>query len=84
MLAVAANLRVLKLHFSPFTFAGEQAEYQQKILDPREIYLMNVMGDRIFPFLRAGNQLMWRDLNAISKRCCYDTRTLYAVSPFHV
>lgn len=51
MLAVATNLRVLKLHFSPFTFAGEQAEYQQKFLGPREIYLKNVLGDLRFPHL---------------------------------
>ena len=29
MLAVATNLRVLKLHFSPFTCAGERATFQQ-------------------------------------------------------
>lgn len=51
MLAVAKNLRVLKLHFSPFTFAGEDAEYQQKFLGPREIYLKDVLGDLKFPHL---------------------------------
>jgi hypothetical protein len=51
MLAVATNLQVLKLHFSPFTFAGEQAEYQQKFLGPRKIYLKNVLGDLRFPHL---------------------------------
>ena len=51
MLAVATNLRVLKLHFSPFTFEGEQAPYQQRFLSPREIYLKDVLGDLIFPHL---------------------------------
>ena len=51
MLAVATNLRVLKLHFSPFTFVGEQATYQQKFLGPREIYLKDVLGDLKFPHL---------------------------------
>jgi hypothetical protein len=51
MLAVATNLRVLKLHFSPFTFAGERATYQQDYLGAREIYLKNVIGDLRFPHL---------------------------------
>jgi hypothetical protein len=51
MLAVATNLRVLKLHFSPFTFAGERATYQQDYLGAREIYLKNVLGDLRFPHL---------------------------------
>jgi hypothetical protein len=51
MLAVATKLRILKLHFSPFTLAGEDAGYQQKFLGPREIYLQDVLGDLNFPFL---------------------------------
>jgi len=51
MLAVATNLRVLKLHFSPFLFADERAAYQQKYLGAREIYLKDVLGDLVFPHL---------------------------------
>ncbi|GAB7325000.1 hypothetical protein MBLNU13_g08801t1 [Cladosporium sp. NU13] len=51
MLAVATNLRVLKLHFSPFTFADKGARYQQKFLRSREIYLKDSLGDLKFPNL---------------------------------
>ena len=51
MLAVATSLRVLKLHFSPFTFSGERAFYQQDYWGAREIYLKNVIGDLRFPHL---------------------------------
>ena len=51
MLAVSTNLRILKLHFSPFTFAGENTTYQQKFLGAREIYLKDVLGDLRFPHL---------------------------------
>jgi hypothetical protein len=51
MLAVATNLRVLKLHFAPFLFAGGTAVYQQNHLHVREIYLKDILGNLVFPHL---------------------------------
>jgi len=51
MLAVASNLRVLKLHFAPYLFAGKKAVYQQSRLHVREIYLKDILGILMFPHL---------------------------------
>lgn len=51
LLAVATNLRVLKLHFAPYFINGAQEILSQDFLGAREIYLKDVLGDLTFPHL---------------------------------